>query len=447
MKFIHDTAVKDKIFSTDTDRYISRLRDMIACRTISEPYYKDETQFEKFDKIIRRNYKSLFAVAENIAIDGATFLRIPGNSAERPLVLMSHKDVVHEGNTKWKADPFSGQVIKGRMYGRGTFDTKGSLSCIFEALDSLIAEGKEFDTDIYILSTSTEETGGPDAQSAVDYFKEKRIIPGLVLDEGGAVLINPFRSGTPLFGMVGAVERSSGYALFDFDDPEKAERFTKAIKKLRPGKYDLYPEVKQLLEGLSDSLCKPLNPIVKALTNHPNTAIKILTHAGMEARSFCGALCSARKPKDSETERITEENGGNKPVYPIIVNFSGNNHVKIAEIEKAVLDTAKKFRIKPSAERTREAEPPISTYSDGFRFTELIGKKIFGDIKFLPYPVLGRTDARYFVGYAEDVIRFLPIKISLSQMMKFHAPNENIFVSSLAPAVAFYRELILSYKP
>lgn len=447
MQFRPDEKKHDRSFLREQEKYIEYLREMIACRTISEPYYRDEAEFTRFTEVLTKNYPAVFAAAEILSADGATFLRIKGKSEEKPLVLMSHKDVVHEGKKKWKAPPFEGKIVNGRMYGRGTFDTKGSLSCIFEALNGLLAEGMSFDSDVYILSTSTEETGGPDAEDAVNYFREKGIVPGLVLDEGGAVLRNPFRSGTPLFGMVGSVERSSGYSLYDFTDGKTAEKFRKAVKKLRPGVYALYPEVKGLLEGLSDSLSIPLNPLVKALANRPAAAVAILTRAGADARSFCGALCSGRKPKESENERITKENGGSKPINPVIVNFSGNFHVKLADIEPSVKKLAEKFGAKAVTTRMREAEPPVSAESDGFRFTEETGKKIFGNIKFLPYPVLGRTDARYFIGYAEDVIRFLPLEIDLTQLTKFHNPNENIFVSSLPDAVAFYRELILSYKP
>ena len=94
---------------------------------------------------------------------------------------------------------------------------------------------------------------------------------------------------------------------------------------------------------------------------------------------------------------------------------------------------------------SREADNPVPSSSAGFHFINGVAKNVFGNIETLPYPVLGRTDARYFIGYAEDVIRFIPLEISLFQMMKFHCPNENIYVDSLPGAVGFYREAIKQY--
>lgn len=432
----------DSGFLPDAEKYENHLREMISCRTVSDESCYDKAEFEKFDVVLKKNYPLIFSHAEVIPLCGSTFLRLKGKNSSSPLVLMSHKDVVPEGKKKWKAPAFEGKVLKGKMFGRGTFDCKGSLCAIFEGIESLIADGYEFEKDLYIFASSTEETAGDDAPQAVEYFKKIGIVPGLVIDEGGAVLKNPFPSPYKRFAMIGAVERSSCRIIYD-GDAEAINKFSKEINKLRPGVYDMFPEVSGLVHGLSEYLSFPLGNIVGILDKHRNTAKFILTHCGADARSFCGALSSAKKPQDDELKKLEKEHG--KLNAPVRVNVSGNFYNKIDALADEVKKIAEKYSLKNISEYIRETESPVSPDSAGYKFTGDVAAKVFENIGVLPYPVLGRTDSRYFIGYAEDVIRFIPLEISLLQMTKFHCPNENIYVSSLPAAVSFYREVIKQY--
>ena len=53
--------------------------------------------------------------------------------------VVSHLDVVEPG-TGWSGDPFSGQIIEGRLYGRGTQDMKTSAYLTYLALKRLKEE-------------------------------------------------------------------------------------------------------------------------------------------------------------------------------------------------------------------------------------------------------------------------------------------------------------------
>ena len=47
-----------------------------------------------------------------------------GASDKRPIILLSHMDVVSSDASRWKAPPFSGKIVDGSMYGRGAQDMK-----------------------------------------------------------------------------------------------------------------------------------------------------------------------------------------------------------------------------------------------------------------------------------------------------------------------------------
>ena len=61
---------------------------------------------------------------------------------ERRLMFEGHTDVVTPGDpADWTYDPFGAQVVDGRMYGRGTNDTKGNLAAMLIAMAALKRSG------------------------------------------------------------------------------------------------------------------------------------------------------------------------------------------------------------------------------------------------------------------------------------------------------------------
>lgn len=111
-----------------------------------------------------------------------------GASDGRPLVLMAHQDVVPATEDNWKFPPFDATVDDGKIYGRGTTDCKNTLFCTIQAVDELIAEGFVPQHDVYLSYSDCEETGGPGAALARDWFIAHNVKPFLVVDEGGAII-------------------------------------------------------------------------------------------------------------------------------------------------------------------------------------------------------------------------------------------------------------------
>jgi succinyl-diaminopimelate desuccinylase len=70
-----------------------------------------------------------------------------------------HIDVVEVGQG-WSVDPFGGEVIDGRVYGRGSCDMKGGLAAAIVAVEAFLARWPAFPGAIEISATADEETGG-----------------------------------------------------------------------------------------------------------------------------------------------------------------------------------------------------------------------------------------------------------------------------------------------
>ena len=110
----------------------------------------------------------------------------------RPVVLMSHQDVVPAPNDEdWTHPPFGGTVSQGWIWGRGTLDTKGTLIGILEAVEQMLREGFEPTRTVILSFGHDEELGGAfGAQAIVEKLHSRGVDPELVLDEGGMIFMD-----------------------------------------------------------------------------------------------------------------------------------------------------------------------------------------------------------------------------------------------------------------
>ncbi|PVH27934.1 acetylornithine deacetylase/succinyl-diaminopimelate desuccinylase family protein [Pararhodobacter oceanensis] len=81
----------------------------------------------------------------------------------------SHIDVVEVG-AGWTFDPFGGELVDGKIYGRGACDMKGGLAASIIAAEAFLATYPEFSGAIEISGTADEESGG---YGGVAYLAEK----------------------------------------------------------------------------------------------------------------------------------------------------------------------------------------------------------------------------------------------------------------------------------
>lgn len=184
------TAKEAKVQLDNGERsvaYGKQLAKMIQKETISSRFTEDRTKFYEFHEILKELFPNVHATCEKHVFNGSLLYKWKGKSNQKPILLMSHQDVVEAGG-EWEHAPFSGDIDEeGRVWGRGTVDTKGSLFCIFTAIEELIKDGYQPEVDVYIGSSCTEEWSGDGAPATVQYLKEQGIELELVLDEGGMI--------------------------------------------------------------------------------------------------------------------------------------------------------------------------------------------------------------------------------------------------------------------
>ena len=91
-----------------------------------------------------------------------------GAGGGRSLILNAHIDTVETGDaTRWTHPPFSGDVVDGQLYGRGSLDMKGGLVTNLFALRALRRAGLATAGDVIVESVISEEDGGAGALATI----------------------------------------------------------------------------------------------------------------------------------------------------------------------------------------------------------------------------------------------------------------------------------------
>ncbi len=105
-----------------------------------------------------------------------------GTENGKSLTLHGHIDVVSpEPTSNWTVDPWGGEIIDGKLYGRGSADMKASLIANWFALKTLIALDYPIKGDVQLHSVLEEESGG--GGGALACMEEGFLTDGLISSE------------------------------------------------------------------------------------------------------------------------------------------------------------------------------------------------------------------------------------------------------------------------
>lgn len=117
------------------------------------------------------------------------YARLKGDGTGRPLILLSHLDVVMAEPQRWTVPPFSGELRDGFIYGRGATDMKGTATVQATVMRLLKRLNVPLKRDLILLAVADEEAGGTGATSIIE--KHPDLIRGaeFLLNEGDVVYV------------------------------------------------------------------------------------------------------------------------------------------------------------------------------------------------------------------------------------------------------------------
>jgi len=455
---LQPTSAKTTKVSFDTGNrsieYGKQLAKMVQKETISSRFDPDRTKFLEFHEILEELFPNVHKTCEKHVFNGSLLYKWTGKCDKNPILFMSHQDVVEAGGT-WEHEPFSGHIDEtGRIWGRGTVDTKASLFCIFTAFEELIKEGYVPEVDVYIGSSCTEEWSGEGAPATVAYLKEQGIELALVLDEGGMILEEPVGGVKGTYAMIGLVEKGYGDVKFiaksnggHASAPTKNTplvrlgKFMAEVEKHSPFESRFSPTLEEMFKRMAPNMDFGMKIIFANMWLFKPLLLKLLPSISSAAGAMLHTTLAFTTAKGSDGLNVLPQEA-----Y-VTGNMRFIHHQPNKESIKAVAAVAKRFDIETEIIYQDDPCPVVDYNSDAFRLVEETVEEIYPGIGTCPYIMTGGTDAKYYGEVSKNCIRFAPLYIDQQQYGSVHALNENIYQGVLPMGVDFYKAVIKKSRP
>ncbi len=431
-------------------QYAQRLSKMIQIETVSVRGQTDFSKFLKLHDLLREELPNLFSVAKCEVVGGGSLvLKWEGTDpALEPILLMNHHDVV-EASGEWKYPAFSGEIAEGRVWGRGTLDTKGGLCMMLTAADELAKEGFTPKRDTYFVSTCTEETGGEHGRMISKMFKERGIHFYMVLDEGGMIVPDPIGGADGTFAMIGVGEK--GYIDLKFiakSNGGHASAPGKNTPLVRLAKFMCEAEKAEIFEvKMSDTVQEMLSRFAPTMNGIMKTACGNVKTFKPLLQKVMPAISPAAAALLRTTLAFTQSKGSDgSNVIPqeawVVGNMRYSHHQGRDASVNAITELAKKYDIETIV-IDDGGESTITDFNgEQFKFIEKAVNAVLPEYRPVPYIMNGASDSRYYSIVCENCLRFVPFCIDNQQLNSVHGINESVDVATLPPAVDFYKYVI-----
>lgn len=106
--------------------------------------------------------------------DENLLVHLKGADSTKAFIFNSHTDVVDIGDSsKWKHNPWSGDICNGRIFGRGASDMKSGVYASMETA-KILAQKNQLPCDVWFTYVVQEETDGTGTKSFVQQFVDEK---------------------------------------------------------------------------------------------------------------------------------------------------------------------------------------------------------------------------------------------------------------------------------
>jgi carboxypeptidase PM20D1 len=375
-----------------------------------------------------------------------------GASAERPLVLMAHLDVVPvDPDAPWQHEPFSAEIADSpeglAIWGRGTLDDKGCVAAVCEAVERLLEAGHTPAQDVWLSFGCDEEVMGTAAQEAVEVLRERGVQPWFVIDEGGAIAGGAFPGVDPPLGVVGVTEKGStaielvaegrgGHA----STPAKngpTIRIARALLRIErhPFPASVPAPTVEMLRRLAPHTRGPLGKLFANADRLGPVISRALVAVGPEAAAMARTTVAATTLSGSPANNVIASTARAGLNVRVMVDDTVAGVVE--HLRRAMKDESIAINVVDHGEPS-----PISPMDEAFELIESCIGEVFPEAVATPYVMMAATDSRHFTKICDRVYRFAPFRMSKAQREAIHSYDERIGVDDLVDGVRWYQRLI-----
>ena len=428
--------------TNDNERAISLLRDFLRINTTNPPGNEEEAIL--FLEAILTEGGMPAEVYLSAPKRANLVARIKGRKKGKPIILLSHVDVVPAREEEWQVDPFGGEVRDGYVYGRGAIDMKSQTICHLLSFLHLHKKGVIPERDIIFLATGDEEVGGKvGAEFMVNKVEELRD-PSFVLSEGGWITDD----GGLLHAQVSVAEKS--LAQFSI----KAEG-TGGHGSM-PRKDNANQKVVEAAHAIG-SYSWPLKP-TRTVSAYMNGLLKGMTGKGFVFDNLKDAL------KSKAFVKFVEDN----PVYNALLRntvtltvLKGGEKVNVIPSEstacfdarllpgedyhrfmnKVIALAGKEVEVLPLSGGSREPAP--SGYATPY--FKAVARAVHAarpTLPVLPFITTGATDLRYFREFGAYAYGFFPVALPREDLLRMHGVDERISIEGLQEGLHIMKKII-----
>ena len=314
----------------------------------------------------------------------------------------------------------------------------------------MLREGITPPVNVYILSSHNEELGGNGMAAALEYFQKNSITFEVILDEGGAIVEPPLAGmNCEMCAMVAVHEKgrlklkctakneSSHVSLTAFkgNPVERMSQFIHEITGKNLFIRRLNPQTRSMFTALAPYCKFPMNMLLSNLWLFGPVLLKVLPKMNATAGGMIGTTCNFQTIEGSVT--------GKECTASVMLRNISEEDLK--EDYKAFKAIADKHGITLETERD-EYYAPADMSSPAYAYTMECLARVFPRYPAAPYILPAGTDAWRLTPVCDCVLRFAPTRMSKQQLGSIHSADENLDISAIAEAAAFYKYFAVNYK-
>ncbi len=440
----------------DAQKAAERLATAIRFKTVSDFTAPDlnADAFAKLHAHMAASFPAFHAAARREIVGKYSLLYTWEGSDPKaaPIALLAHQDVVPISpgtEAAWQAPPFDGVIRDGFVWGRGSWDDKGSLFAILEAAEQLAKEGFRPRQTIYFAFGHDEEVGGQRGAKAIaDLLAARGVKLDFVLDEGLLILDGVLKGLDKPAALIGVAEK--GYATLVLKTTATSGHASLPPKQTAIGMMSAALaklEQQQMPVQMRGSLLEMFETLAPEMN-----ALNRVALSNLWLFKPLVASDMARTPTTDASIRTTTAltifNAGNKDnVLPANAEASVNFRLLPGDTQATVIDHVRRVvnndRITIEPFPGNNDPPPVTgTTSFAYRALNQSIREVFPDVVVAPSLLISSTDSRNYSAVTDKVFRFLPIRVKPDDLSRFHGTNERLALDNYADMIRFYRRLI-----